>query len=66
MGLKQVETDKGFKNLGSRRIQYVHYFDNTTVKSIFEKNGKYFEREFVVSKKESFLKENAIVKHSHK
>jgi len=58
-------TDKGFKNLGSGRLQYVHYFDNTTVKSIFEKDGKYFEREFVVSKKENFLKENAIVKHRH-
>ncbi len=58
-------TDKGFKNLGSGRIQYVHYFDNTTVKSVFEKDGKYFEREFVVSKKENFLKENAIVKHRH-
>ena len=58
-------TNKGFKNLGSGRIQYVHYFDSTTVKSVFEQDGKYFEREFVVSKKENFLKENAIVKHRH-
>ncbi|ANI90439.1 hypothetical protein A9P82_14775 [Arachidicoccus ginsenosidimutans] len=58
-------TDKGFKNLGSGRLQYVHYFDNTTVKSVFEQDEKYFEREFVVSKKENFLKENAIVKHRH-
>lgn len=58
-------TNKGFKNLGSGRIQYVHYFDNTTIKSIFEKEGKYFEREFVVSKKKNFLNENAIVKHRY-
>ena len=58
-------TNKGFKNLGSGRIQYVHYFDNTTIKSIFEKDGKYFEREFLISKKEVFLKENAIVKHKY-
>lgn len=58
-------TDKGFKNLGSGRLQYVHYFDNTTVKSVFEQDQKYFEREFVISKKENFLKENAIVKHRH-
>lgn len=58
-------TNKGFKNLGSGRIQYVHYFDSTTVKSVFEQDGKYFEREFVVSKKENFLKENAIVKHRY-
>lgn len=56
---------KNYKNLGSGRLQYVHYFDNTTVKSVFEQDGKYFEREFVVSKKETFLKENAIVKHGH-
>lgn len=58
-------TNKGFKNLGSGRIQYVHYFDNTTIKSVFEKEGKYFEREFVVSKKKNFLNENAIVKHRY-
>lgn len=56
-------TNKGFKNLGSGRIQYVHYFDTTTVKSVFEQGGKFFEREFVVSKREAFLKQNAIVKH---
>jgi tRNA threonylcarbamoyladenosine modification (KEOPS) complex Cgi121 subunit len=56
-------TNKGFKNLGSGRIQYVHYFDTTTIKSVFEQGGKFFEREFVVSKREDFLKQNAIVKH---
>jgi hypothetical protein len=56
-------TNKGFKNLGSGRIQYIHHFDTTTIKSIFEKDGKFFEREFVVSKREDFLKQNAIVKH---
>lgn len=56
-------TNKGFKNLGSGRIQYVHYFDTTTIKSVFEHDGKFFEREFVVSKREEFLKHNAIVKH---
>ncbi len=58
-------TDKGFKNLGSGRLQYVHYFDTTSVKSVFEQDGKYFEREFTVSKNDIFLKENAIVKHRH-
>jgi hypothetical protein len=56
-------TNKGFKNLGSGRIQYVHYFDTTTIKSVFEQDGNFFEREFVVSKREDFLKQNAIVKH---
>ncbi len=56
-------TNKGFKNLGSGRIQYVQYFDTTTIKSVFEQDGKFFEREFVVSKRKDFLKQNAIVKH---
>ena len=56
-------TTKGFKNLGSGRIQYVHYFDTTRIKSVFEKDGKFFEIVFSVSKKEDFLKNNAIVKH---
>lgn len=57
-------TNKGFKNLGSGRIQYVHYFDTTSVKSIFEQDEKFFEREFVVSKRDDFLRFNAIVKHN--
>ena len=56
-------TNKGIKNLGSGRIQYVHFFGSTCIKSIFQQDTEYFEREFVVSKKENFLRENAIVKH---
>lgn len=56
-------TNKGYKNLGSGRIQYVHYFDSTTVKSVFEQGGKFFQREFIVSKSKDFLKHNAIVRH---
>ncbi len=56
-------TNKGFKNLGSGRIQYVHNFDTTKIKSIFEQDGEFLEREFAVSKREDFLKQNAIVKH---
>lgn len=57
------QTDKGFKNLGSGRIQYIHYFNATNVKSVFEQEGRFFEREFILSKREDFLKQNAIVKH---
>lgn len=56
---------KGFKNLGSGRIQYAHYFDSTNIKSQFQKDGQFFEREFVVSKKETFLNKNAIVFHRY-
>lgn len=47
-------TNKGFKNLGSGRIQFVHYFDSTIIKSVFEQDGVFFEREFSVSKKNRF------------
>ncbi len=56
---------KGFKNLGSGRIQYVHYFDNTVIRSTFEDEGKFYEREFVVSKDEKYLNHNAIVLHKY-
>ena len=56
-------TNKGYKNLGSGRLQYVHYFDSTVVKSVFADKEKYFAREFIVSKSSEFLKNNAIVKH---
>lgn len=57
------DSTKGFKNLGSGRIQYVHYFDNTIVNSVFINAEKYLEREFVISKKKSFLDKNSIVLH---
>lgn len=56
---------KGFKNLGSGRIQYVHYFDNTNIKSVYEQDGKTFEREFHVSKKQTFVDQNSIVFHKY-
>ncbi|GGG66397.1 hypothetical protein GCM10007332_31390 [Epilithonimonas arachidiradicis] len=59
------DNSKGFKNLGSGRIQYVHFFDRTTINSIFNENNKYFEREFILSKSKSFLNHNAIVKQNY-
>ncbi len=56
---------KGFKNLGSGRIQFIHYFDNSIVRSRFGDGEKFYEREFIVSKKDSFLKNNAIVFHKY-
>jgi hypothetical protein len=54
---------KGFKNLGSGRIQYAHYFDTTKIKSKYQDNGSYREREFFVSKKDDYLKNNSIIFH---
>ena len=52
---------KGYKNLGSGRIQYAHYFDNTEFISVYEENDEYFERNFIISKDEKYLAQNAIV-----
>jgi hypothetical protein len=54
---------KGFKNLGSGRIQYTHYFDTTKIKSVYQANGSFREREFFVSKKDDYLKHNSITFH---
>lgn len=57
---------KGYKNLGSGRIQYAHYFDISEVKSIFNEDGVLFERNFTISKNKTFLEKNAIVLHKNK
>ncbi len=54
---------KNYKNLGSGRIQFVHYFDSTNVNSVFEQNKEFYEREFIVSKNSEFIKHNSLVKH---
>lgn len=56
------DNSKGYKNLGSGRIQYVHYFDRTVFRSEFIEEGLFYEREFVMSKSKPFLDKNAIVK----
>lgn len=58
-----MDFTKGFKNLGSGRIQFAHYFDKTIFQSIY-KNGQGFrQREFIVSKRKEFLDKNSITFH---
>lgn len=47
-------TNKGFKNLGSGRIQYVHYFDTTTIKSVFEHDGKFLKEKLLYQNEKIF------------
>ncbi|MBL4586326.1 MAG: hypothetical protein JKX84_04605 [Flavobacteriales bacterium] len=54
---------KGFKNLGSGRIQYVHHFVKTNVNSIYKTDDGLRKRQFVLSKVDEFLAQNAIVFH---
>lgn len=55
---------KGFSNLGSGRIQYVHYFDKTHIVSRYKENGDFYQRDFFVSKSPEYVqKHNALVYH---
>ncbi|MEP1306398.1 MAG: ATP-binding protein [Balneola sp.] len=55
---------KGFKNLGSGRLQFAHFFEITNIFSVYKaSNGKFFERTFSVSKSKNYLSNNAVVFH---
>lgn len=54
---------KGFKNLGSGRIQYAHYFDRTNFVSNYKTDTETRQRKFLVSKHKDFIKHNAITYH---
>lgn len=40
---------KGFNNFGTGRIQFLHYFKNTQIRSIYEKNGEKRLRTIILS-----------------
>lgn len=54
---------KGFKNLGSGRIQFAHYFDNTEFRSVYKNGSGFRKREFTVSKRKEYLNKNSITFH---
>ncbi len=53
---------KRHSNLGTGRIQYLHFFDHTTIDSIYKEDDQYKKRKVTLSKNESFLRENAIMR----
>lgn len=56
---------KGFENKGSGRIQYIHSFSKCEFKSIFEEDGKYYERSFSMSKSSPYVVNNSVIKHHY-
>lgn len=52
---------KGFNNKGSGRIQFVHFFEDTTIESFYEENSEIKGRKFTLSKSPSFLQKNSIL-----
>ncbi|GAE84969.1 ATP-binding protein [Bacteroides reticulotermitis] len=45
------DESKGQNNLGTGRVQYLHFFHNTDIYSVFEEDGKTMKRRIVLSKK---------------
>lgn len=56
---------KGFENKGSGRIQYIHCFGKCDFLSVFEGEGKFFERSFSISKSLSYLENDSLIKHNY-
>lgn len=48
---KLFDESKGFNNFGSGRIQYLHFFQQTEIESVFEDKGQKHKRVLVLSKK---------------
>lgn len=58
------DTSKGIGNKGTGRIQLIHYFENAEYESVFADGSSstgFRKRVFTLSKKDIFLKQNAIV-----
>ncbi len=61
--LKVFKDDtKGYDNRGSGRIQLIHSFTTATYESVYEQDNLYKYRRFVLSKAESFLQHNSILR----
>jgi hypothetical protein len=59
------DTSKGIGNKGTGRIQLIHYFEKAEYESVFADDSsstKFRKRVFTLSKKDAFLKQNAIVR----
>ncbi|GHU40808.1 hypothetical protein FACS1894190_08140 [Spirochaetia bacterium] len=60
--LRLYDNRKGYSNRGTGRLQFLHFFNETKITSIYKEKDVYKIREFVLSKAENFLKNNAIVR----
>lgn len=57
-------SEKGFNNKGSGRVQFIHAFDMTEVSSVYKDTSStgFKKRIFTLSKSENFLSQNAIIR----
>lgn len=57
------DDSKNFSNKGTGRIQYIHFFDDTIIESVYKTSeNEYKKRIITLSKKEAFLRQNAIMR----
>lgn len=56
------DDSKKHSNLGTGRVQFIHFFDHTTIDSIYKEDNRYKKRKVTLSKNEAFLRENAIMR----
>lgn len=54
---------KGFNNRGSGRLQYLHYFEKTTISSVFCDKDACLRRDFILSKSPKYIEQNATIFH---
>lgn len=56
------DDSKKRSNLGTGRVQYLHFFDTTVLKSVYKQDHTYRFRQITMSKNEQFLSNNAILR----
>ena len=56
------DASKGKSNKGTGRLQYLLFFEETEIVSHYRQDGQTYLRTFVASKREDFLKANAIAR----
>ena len=56
------DDSKSCSNKGTGRVQYLHTFDDTTIDSTYKDRGKYKHIVVSMSKKQSYLAQNAIAR----
>lgn len=56
------DDSKGRNNRGTGRVQYMHYFEETIINSVFAINEKHRHRKIELSKSDVFLANNAFAK----
>ncbi len=57
------DDSKKNKNKGTGRVQYLHYFEETKIESVYlAEQGTYVYRQLTLSKKDAFVQNNAFVR----